>query len=147
MVRPRPTAPRHRSRRIPALRALLLAVTTALVALVITTPAQAAAYCGITWGSLPKGAAGADPMFDHITGVRAGQHTCYDRLVIDLADAGGFNAYDVRYVSQVYREGSGTIVPLRGGAKLQIVVHSNATDRAGRVTFAPANPAEVVDVA
>jgi hypothetical protein len=147
MVRPRPTTSRHRSRRIPALRALLLAVTTALVALVVATPAQAAAYCGITWGSLAKGASGADPMFDHVTGIRAGQHPCYDRLVIDLADAQGFNAYDVRYVTQVYREGSGTAVPLRGGAELQIVVHSNAIDRAGRVTFAQANPAEVVNVA
>jgi hypothetical protein len=145
MVRPRPT-PHHRSHRIPALRAALLALTTALVALVVAPPAQAAAYCGITWGSLPKGAAGVDPMYDHVTGVRAGQHPCYDRLVVDLADAAGFNAYDVRYVSQVYQEGSGAVVPLRGGAKLQIVVHSNATDRAGRVTFAPANTAEVVDV-
>src|SRR3954447_1486479 len=107
MVHTRTATPHRRSRRTSLLRLLVLAVTTTLAALVVTTPAQAA-YCGIAWGSLAKGAAGTDPMFDHLTDVRAGQHPCYDRLVVDLADASGFNAYDVRYVGQVYREGSGT---------------------------------------
>lgn len=145
MVQNRTDPPHTRSRRTTALRALVLAVAAALAALVLATPAQAA-YCGITWGSQAKVVAGADPMFDQLTAVRAGQHGCYDRLVIDLADAGGFTAYDVRYVSQVRQDGSGTLVPLRGGAKLQIIIRSNPYDRNGRVTFAPANRSEVVNV-
>jgi hypothetical protein len=135
-----------RSTRARALRLLVLAVTTALAAVVVATPAQAA-YCGITWGSLAKGMSGTDPAFDHLTAVRAGRHTCYDRLVVDLADAAGFDAYDVRYVDQVRQDGSGAVVPLRGGARLQIVVHANPYDRSGRVTYAPANRVELVDVA
>ena len=131
--------------RTTALRLFILVTTTALGALVVTAPAQAAS-CGITWGSLAKGAAGFDPAFDHLTDVRAGRHTCYDRLVIDLADATGFNAYDVRYVGQVTQEGSGAVVPLRGDAKLQIVVHANPYDRNGRITYAPANRRELVNV-
>jgi hypothetical protein len=131
--------------RTSALRLLILAVTAALGALVVATPAQAA-YCGITWGSLAKGAAGFDPAFDHLTDVRAGRHACYDRLVVDLADAAGFNAYDVRYVRQVTQDGSGAVVPLRGDAKLQIVVHTNPYDRNGRITYAPANRRELVNV-
>jgi hypothetical protein len=131
--------------RTSALRLLILAVTAALGALVVATPAQAA-YCGITWGSLAKGAPGFDPAFDHLTDVRAGRHACYDRLVVDLADAAGFNAYDVRYVRQVTQDGSGAVVPLRGDAKLQIVVHTNPYDRNGRITYAPANRRELVNV-
>lgn len=131
--------------RTTALRLLILAVTTALGALVVATPAQAA-YCGITWGSLAKGVAATDPAFDHLTDVRAGRHACYDRLVVDLADAAGFNAYDVRYVTQVTQEGSGAVVPLRGGAKLQVVVHTNPYDRNGKITYTPANRRELANV-
>jgi hypothetical protein len=133
------------TRGIRALRILVLAVTTALVALVVTTPAQAA-YCGITWGSLPKVASGSTLAADYITNIRAGQNTCYDRLVFDLANASGFNAFDVRYVDQVRTEGQGAVVPLRGGAKLAIVVKSTPYDLYGHTTYRPANPSELVNV-
>jgi len=80
--------------------------------------ANAAPYCGITWGSLPKTAA---PVANSgsIVNVRTGQQDCYDRMVVDIT---GLSAgYDVKYVSNVYAEGSGQIIPLTGGAKLQIV--------------------------
>jgi hypothetical protein len=127
------------------LRLLVVVVTTTVAALVVSAPAQAA-YCGITWGSLAKGHSGFDPAYDHLTGVRAGQHACFDRLVIDLGGADGFDAYDVRYVSQVTQDGSGHVVPLRGAAKLQIVLSSMPYDSAGRITYAPANRAELVNV-
>jgi len=70
------------------LRLLVLALTSVLAALALTTPASAAApYCGITWGSLARSAGTTEPTSASLTGVRAGQHDCYDRLVIDLAHA------------------------------------------------------------
>src|SRR3712207_6533647 len=77
---------------------LIVAIIATALGVVLLAPAgpAAAAYCGITWGSLAKsGTHDADT--DTLRNVRAGRHTCYDRLVIDLADARGFTAYDVRY--------------------------------------------------
>jgi hypothetical protein len=100
-------------------RLLVLALASALAALVLAVPAQAAApYCGITWGSLDKaGGQGGGTLAN----VRAGQHDCYDRLVIDLGGSGA--AYSVGYVDQVRRDPSDQPVTLAGGARLQIRLH------------------------
>ena len=69
--------------------------------------ATAAPFCGIVWGSLAKSASRAgDPT---ITNARAGQHGCFDRLVIDFRGKGA-NA-TVRYVSQVLDQGRGAPIP------------------------------------
>ncbi len=119
-----------------------LAAACALAALPVaataSTPA-AAPYCGITWGSLSKAAGTMAP--GPVTGVRAGRHDCYDRLVIDLS--GTAPGYDVRYVTNVYSEGQGAVVPLRGGAKLQVVAKAPAY---GPGAYHPANPKELVNV-
>ena len=82
-----------------------------------------------------------------IDDVRAGRHACFDRLVVDLGWAApGFDAYDVRYVSQVTEDGSGRAVPLRGDADLQIVLPVNPYDSRGRVHYAPPDRCELVDV-
>ncbi len=107
-----------------------------------TTSATATPYCGITWGSLPKA---ATPMVTGpLTGVRAGRHACYDRLVLDVA--GRAPGYTVRYVDTVYTDGAGMVVPLRGGAKLSLVANAPAYTASGNPSFLPANRAEVVDV-
>lgn len=107
-----------------------------------TTSATATPYCGITWGSLPKA---ATPMVTGpLTGVRAGRHACYDRLVLDVA--GRAPGYTVRYVDTVYTDGAGMVVPLRGGAKLSLVANAPAYTASGHPSFLPANRAEVVDV-
>jgi|SRR5688500_9658548 len=95
-------------------RLFILTLTTALIALVLTVPAQAAPYCGITWGSLAKAHTAADAEMLH--DVRAGRHACFDRLVFDVGGQDiSFGSYDVRYVSQVYSEGKG--IPSRCGAR------------------------------
>jgi hypothetical protein len=124
-----------------------LAAAVAAVALGVGAwvgPAAAAdsPYCGIRWGSLAKQAAATGA--SQLTGVRAGQHACFDRLVLDMAGRG--SAFAVRYVDQVTEDASGFVVPLRGGARLQIVT-APAYDAAGRPTYRPANRAELVDVA
>lgn len=123
---------------------LAMAAATATGA-VVTAPAATAATCAVTWGSLPKSFA---PMTARqIRGVRAGQHACYDRLVIDLNGwSSGATGYDVRYVDNVYQDGSGHLVPLRGGAKLQIVVKAPAYDTSGELIMEPNSLTELSDV-
>ena len=127
------------------LRLLVAAIATAL-GVVLLAPAgpAAAAYCGITWGSLAKSGT-HDPGRDTLRDVRAGRHACFDRLVIDLATAPGFSDYRVRY-APVARQGSGHPIALRGAADLAIVLGSHAYDAAGRATFVPASRTDVVDV-
>ena len=75
-----------------------------------------AGLCASAWGSTPEvQRVGSDA---DVTGFRAGRHRCFDRLVLDVR--GDLDGYDVRYVDQVRRDGSGTVVPLRGGARLSV---------------------------
>ena len=75
-------------------------------------------YCGITWGSGPKSLSTMGT--GEIDTVRTGQHSCYDRVVIDID--GPPAGYDVRYVSQVTADGSGLPVTVPGAQKLQLIV-------------------------
>jgi|SRR5579884_2136814 len=112
--------------------ALFLTMIATLAALVaVPAPAQAAPYCGITWGS------GAKVLNQYssspITNVRTGQHSCYDRLVIDLN--GPASGYMVSYVSNFYSQGKGELIPLQGGAKLQVIALAPAYDSNGQPTY------------
>ncbi len=128
------------------IRRLTLTTTAVLAAVLVPGPAQAAPYCGLTWGSQPEVGAGSAPAGATLDDVRAGRHACFDRLVIDLDDARGFRGYDVRYVAQVSADGSGRPVPLRGGADLQVIVRTAAYDDGGRATYTPRSRSEAVDV-
>ena len=121
---------------------LVLALAATITAAVLTVPAQAATapYCGITWGSLAKTAGPSAATPARITGVRAGGHDCYDRLVVDLVNAPAWASYQVAY-GTVRGVGSGQPVPVAGGATLQI------TMRAHGENFAVPDPAHVVSVA
>ena len=116
-------------RRSAAALALGLAAATAPAA-VGASSATAAPYCGIYWGSLAKTSAVSKA--PTVTGLRAGRHACYDRLVID--HKGPATGFDVRYVPQIIADGSGNVIPTAGGAKLQIVTHGT------RYTTPPAMP-------
>lgn len=96
---------------------LLLAGTVVAGNVLTAPPAAAHPYCGQVWGSLAK----SDPGFPagRLTGVRAGRHTCYDRLVLDVSRP--IDGWSVRYVSQVTADGSGNVVPVSGGARLAVV--------------------------
>jgi hypothetical protein len=122
---------------------ILLVVLLAATGVTLASPAQAAPYCGIRWGSLTK----TDPAMSSapLTAVRTGRHACYDRLVIDVAGPAG--GYMVGYVTQVSAEGSGCPIALRGRAFLQIVIHDPAYNvNTGQATYTPANPKELTDV-
>ena len=120
--------------------AVLMAAGLGLLA-----PAPAAAttsYCGLVWGSTAK----ADPAMveSQLVNVRAGQHYCFDRLVIDLN--GPVAGYTVRYVPQIVQDGSGFPVQVRGQAFLQLTVNSPAYDENGSSTYNPADRNELSNV-
>lgn len=107
-----------------------------------TVNQAAVTACPSGWGSLPEANSRASTA--SLKGIRSGRHICFDRLVFDLA--GRPAGYDVRYVPAVYEDGSGRLVPLRGRARLQLVVRAPAYDLAGRPTYRPANRRELVNV-
>ena len=101
----------------------LLALLSALAVVGVPSPAGAAPGCATRWGSLPK--ADLTGSTGTVVNVRAGRHACFDRLVVDVS--GDLEGYVVRYVPEVKRDGSGFPVPLRGGAKLQVIATAPAT--------------------
>ena len=124
------------------------AITSLVVTIgVLALPADAAVrpLCGPRWGSLPK-QVGRGPGFppSPLVDIRAGRHSCFDRLVLDLdgVSAGGA----ARYVSQVTRIAVDEPVPLRGRAFLEVVLYAPSYDRDGRPTFSPRDAANVVAV-
>ena len=135
----------HSRRRVPAYTAVVLAFLALVGSLGLTSAASASAapYCGIVWGSLTK--SGSVETAPNLIGVRAGRHDCYDRLVLDLR--GGSSAgFHVSYVDAVYTNASGALVPLRGGARLQIVVHASSYDVNGHPTYIPARLSELANL-
>ncbi|MFG1622162.1 hypothetical protein [Kribbella sp. NPDC049227] len=129
---------------IPAAAIAAPAVINAASAPRTTSAAPVAlTSCPRGWGSLPE--ANSRMTQAPVTAVRTGRHACYDRLVVDIR--GRVAGYDVRYVPNVYTDGEGALVPLRGGAKLQFVVRAPAYDAAGRPTYSPAKPRELSNVA
>lgn len=106
------------------------------------TATTGASACTTSWGSWTKQK--PDYSWSQVLRVRAGQHTCYDRMVIDLR--GTLRGYDVRY-APVYTEGQGKRVWLKGGADLRVIVKGPAYDSRGRATYDPRWNFNAVDVA
>ena len=101
-------------------RLLLLVVLIATTIGFVAVPsAEAAPYCGITWGSQPKVVERHG--IDELVAGRVGHHTCFDRFVVEFAGpvAPGFRAY---YEDVVVSEGEGTPVTVGGGAHLRFTV-------------------------
>ncbi|HET7474412.1 MAG TPA: hypothetical protein VFJ97_00120 [Dermatophilaceae bacterium] len=137
------STPTHRKVRTTLLAmAAAAGVAAAVPAVAAQASTASTASCAVTWGSLVKSRPGMGTA--PLTNVRSGRHTCYDRLVLDVA--GATTGYQVSYVDQVRMDGSGDVVPLRGGAKLQVILRSPAYDDAGNPTYTPANRRELVNV-
>ncbi|GAA2964210.1 AMIN-like domain-containing (lipo)protein [Actinokineospora diospyrosa] len=120
------------------------AVMALSIAVVAPAAATAAPYCGITWGSGTK-TAGTHEL-GRLVNVRAGQQDCYDRLVIDLAGPGP-HGFHVTYVDEIIQDPSGVLIPTRGAGKLQVSVFGASHEDDGTITYWPANPRELVNVA
>lgn len=108
------------------------------------TAADSAAACRLGWNASAKA---SSPMTSAaIRNIRSGRHACFDRLVVDLKGSRTTTGYHVQYVGQVTQDGSGRVVPLRGAAKLQVVVRAPAHDARYRPTYTPRRRAELVNV-
>ena len=71
--------------------------------------------------------------------VRAGRHTCYDRLVLDVDGAAAVGARSVR--PRVLSDGAGRAVKVSGRAALQIVVRAPTGRGIERAPALPEDPA------
>jgi hypothetical protein len=126
---------------------ILIATTLLTLGLtgVLAPAAGARTSCPVLpWGSLPEvsGTMAAEPVAD----VRTGRHPCFDRVVFDLA-GGGPHAWRVRYVDTVTQHGSGFAHPVRGGARLDVVLGHPVHDWSdgGRLVF-PHASGSIADV-
>ncbi|MGW2681843.1 AMIN-like domain-containing (lipo)protein [Streptomyces sp. NPDC001414] len=121
---------RTRRRTRSALVAVMLAGGGLLAGTVPAAAAPAAAVdCAVTWGSLDK--SGAADAGRRLTGVRAGQHECFDRLVFDGLGTGDEPiGYTVRYVDVLHQDPSDVVVPVKGGAVLEISLFAPRYDPA-----------------
>src|SRR5690349_16497431 len=98
---------------------LAAGIATVVPSVAAPAPARAPAEsCAVTWGSQPK-SAGNPEVGGTVTQIRAGRNECYDRLVLDGASFGR-----AQYVDVVRADGSGAVVPVRGGARLAILTNS-----------------------
>ncbi|MFE3161947.1 hypothetical protein [Streptomyces sp. NPDC059224] len=113
-----------------ALAAIMLAGGGLVAGTVPAVAAPAAAVdCGVSWGSLEK--SGDADAGRRLTDVRAGQHECFDRLVFDGLGAGDAPiGFTVRYVDVLHQDPSDVVVPIRGGAILEISLFSPRYDPA-----------------
>lgn len=62
-----------------------------------------------------------------LVGVRAGRNKDFDRLVFDFE--GPAPGFTVQYVPQLVEDGTGNVIPLRGRAVVQILIHPAAAHR------------------
>jgi hypothetical protein len=108
-----------------ALAAVVATTAAAGIAVAVPTYAGAASSCNVSWGSGAK--AVQNNSHGTLSAVRAGRHTCFDRLVLDDSTSG--IGYRVSYVKAVHDQGRGAVVPLRGGAFLEVVDQSQVTKR------------------
>jgi hypothetical protein len=141
----RTTSTRTTSTRTALTRTAVVLSAAAAALTGAALPATAAPGCSTAWGSQTESAVadGGGTLDD----ARSGRHACYDRLVLDLdgIDASEVS-YDVRYVREVITDGSGEVIPLRGAADLQVLVHTPAHTGRGAATYDPRNDAEALDV-
>ncbi len=136
--------------RRPIRTAFAILAVAALPAGAVAVPALAnasstttvAAACPTGWGSLPE--ASTFQGLGHLMNVRTGRHDCYDRIVFDID--GKPSWFDVRYVNSIGTVGEGKLIPIRGGAKLQIVLLATPYHDQDHYIYDPPNYDELTNV-
>ncbi|WP_282699768.1 hypothetical protein [Streptomyces sp. CC219B] len=121
-----------------------VAVTAALAVPVLPAATASGATaqttaCPTGWGSLAE--VRATSTAKPVTNIRTGRHACYDRMVVDVPGAGrSALGYSVRYVKELRQDGSGRLIPVAGGAVLEVRAAAPAYDPA---TGLPTYPGRV----
>lgn len=115
---------------------LVVAVAALVAAFAVPAGAHGRPYCGLVWASTPEvaGQSATAP----VVALRAGRHTCHDRLVFEFD--GAVSGYRAEYVPAAAAEGSGAPLAVRGGAIIEVTVLAPA-QRDGAPTHAIATPA------
>ncbi|MCX4821322.1 hypothetical protein OG883_15680 [Streptomyces sp. NBC_01142] len=97
--------------------------------------AASASACSTAWGSGGKSATDTDSR--PLKNIKTSQNTCYDRMVFDVSGVTGKLGYHVGYVDKFHQDGSGDLIPVTGGAILQVYVSAPSYDPAtGKPTYA-----------
>ncbi|MGW9497721.1 AMIN-like domain-containing (lipo)protein [Streptomyces prasinus] len=121
--------------------ATLSAAAAPALAAPSAAPAATAPSCPTGWGSTAKSATAGTAPATPVRDIRTGRHDCYDRMVVDLPGAGGSGSagavgYTVRYVDRLYQDGSGTHIPVTGGAVLEVRMAAPSYDpETGEATY------------
>ena len=132
--------------------ALLLALAAITASSGVAVASARQPECRIRWGSLPENNLVYTYTSATIENLRAGRHSCFDRLVVDLGPrqpglpGRQGNGYQIRYVPEVRHGASGDRVPVQGGAFLDVVLNAAAHDEDGRPTYSPRDPMRAVGV-
>ncbi|GHC49272.1 AMIN-like domain-containing (lipo)protein [Streptomyces cinnamoneus] len=106
----------------------LAATLPAGAAVAAGAPATAPAACAADWGSSPKVSTATE--YKPLRDIRTGRHDCYDRMVFDILgpDTGAPVGYRVQYVDKLHQDGSGDVIPVGGGAVLEVRVAAPSYD-------------------
>ncbi|MFI9045922.1 hypothetical protein [Streptomyces sp. NPDC053427] len=97
--------------------------------------ATSAKACSTAWGSGAKSATDANAK--PLKNITTSRSACYDRMVFDISGADGKIGYHVGYVDAFHQDGSGDLIPVKGGAILQIFVSAPSFDPAtGKQSYA-----------
>ncbi|ARF59073.1 AMIN-like domain-containing (lipo)protein [Streptomyces gilvosporeus] len=91
--------------------------------------------CSTAWGSGITSATGSSTT--PLKNIRTGRSACYDRMVFDLGGTSGKVGYHVGYVDRFHQDGSGRVIPVKGGAILEVFVSAPSYDaQTGEQTYA-----------
>jgi hypothetical protein len=92
-------------------RTLIFITTSLLVGALAVAPAPATS--APAWQSTPTSWTNPNGGLPRITGLRYAKHASFDRVVIDVR--GKLPSYQTHYDTTFYYDGSGAVVPIRGG--------------------------------
>ena len=106
--------------------ATLAPLSQAASAATTTARTSNAPSCRVHWGTRAKHA--NRMVSSKVLRVRAGQHRCFDRLVVELGQ-GREPGFAVQYVAKIIADGSGKVLHVRGGARLLITIQAPAGRR------------------
>jgi hypothetical protein len=115
---------------------LLVAATAALLLTAVFDPARGLASPQPGFSTQPRVVEHPPVGSAKLTGLRAGRHPGFDRVVFQL-DGPIPASYSVRYVPVVRLDGSGEPLSLRGGAFLEVVVRAPTHDQDYRPVLSP----------
>jgi hypothetical protein len=115
---------------------LLVAATAALLLTAVFDPAAGLASTQPGFSTEPRVIEHPPVGSPKLTGLRAGRHPDFDRVVFQL-DGPIPSYYSVRYVPVVRLDGSGEPLRLQGGAFLEVVVRAPTHDQDYRPVLSP----------